>query len=169
MTERVIDILPLILQLAQQKPIAQGLMIARPNKTYQQLPHANWPGEWHTVELDQLYALAFTQRYDLAVVNILNSNNQSSSNQKIDSSPLINQQTITQGLTRLRDLLARQVLVLADPQYSSLLHALGFSKIEQLSQNTIIWQFNILSYKQIPDWLNSKYWANPENWDKFRW
>lgn len=169
MTERVIDILPLILQLAQQKPIAQGLMIAQTNKTYQQLSHADWPGEWNTVGLDQLYALAFTQRYDLAVVNILNSNNQSSVDQKIDSSSLINQQTITQGLTRLRDLLARQVLVLADPQYSPLLHALGFSKIEQLEQNTIIWQFNILSYKQIPDWLNSKYWANPENWDKFRW
>ncbi|WLP95551.1 DUF6231 family protein [Psychrobacter sp. M13] len=32
-----------------------------------------------------------------------------------------------------------------------------------------IWQFNIYDYKQLPNWLNSDYWANPENWDKRRW
>lgn len=32
-----------------------------------------------------------------------------------------------------------------------------------------IWQFNLFDYKQLPDWLNSKFWANPENWGKFRW
>ena len=31
------------------------------------------------------------------------------------------------------------------------------------------WQFNILTYKQVPDWLNARFWANPENWNKFRW
>ena len=31
------------------------------------------------------------------------------------------------------------------------------------------WQFNILTYKQVPDWLNARFWANPENWTKFRW
>ena len=76
---------------------------------------------------------------------------------------------ITHGLTKLRDLLARQVLVLASLEYSPLLHSLGFSQVETFGSHTIIWQFNILSYKQVPDWLNSKYWANPENWDKFRW
>ncbi|MFE1698566.1 DUF6231 family protein, partial [Acinetobacter baumannii] len=24
-------------------------------------------------------------------------------------------------------------------------------------------------YKHVPDWFNSKFWANPENWNKFRW
>ncbi|MGM7373388.1 DUF6231 family protein, partial [Acinetobacter baumannii] len=32
-----------------------------------------------------------------------------------------------------------------------------------------LWQFNILTYKHVPDWFNSKFWANPENWNKFRW
>ncbi|MFY5624612.1 DUF6231 family protein, partial [Acinetobacter baumannii] len=27
----------------------------------------------------------------------------------------------------------------------------------------------ILTYKHVPDWFNSKFWANPENWNKFRW
>ena len=32
-----------------------------------------------------------------------------------------------------------------------------------------LWQFNLYDYKHLPNWLNSKYWANPENWDKYRW
>ncbi len=32
-----------------------------------------------------------------------------------------------------------------------------------------IWQFNLYDYKPQPDWLNAKYWANPENFDKYRW
>ncbi len=32
-----------------------------------------------------------------------------------------------------------------------------------------LWQFNLYDYKRLPNWLNSKYWANPENWDKHRW
>ena len=32
-----------------------------------------------------------------------------------------------------------------------------------------LWQFNLYDYKRLPNWLNSKYWANPENWDKYRW
>ncbi|MDN5566054.1 MAG: DUF6231 family protein [Psychrobacter sp.] len=32
-----------------------------------------------------------------------------------------------------------------------------------------IWQFNLYDYKQLPNWLNSDYWANPENWGKHRW
>ena len=28
---------------------------------------------------------------------------------------------------------------------------------------------DLYDYKQTPDWLNAKHWANPELWDKFRW
>lgn len=31
------------------------------------------------------------------------------------------------------------------------------------------WQFNLFDYKPRPQWLNAHYWANPENWGKFRW
>ncbi|MGV8865199.1 MAG: DUF6231 family protein, partial [Pseudomonas sp.] len=24
-------------------------------------------------------------------------------------------------------------------------------------------------YKQVPDWLNAKFWANPENYGKYWW
>lgn len=33
----------------------------------------------------------------------------------------------------------------------------------------ILWQFNLYDYKQLPNWLNADYWANPENWNRFRW
>lgn len=29
--------------------------------------------------------------------------------------------------------------------------------------------FDLKTYKTVPDWLNPKFWANPQNWDKFRW
>ena len=31
------------------------------------------------------------------------------------------------------------------------------------------WQFNLFDYKPRPHWLNAQYWANPENWGKYRW
>lgn len=177
MTERLIDILPLIHQLAEKKPISQGLSVG------QQFCTTHWPGHWQSIQLPELDRLAFTIRYDLAVVDLQqqDANSESKNHDKdilaFGNTAMVrntahnpdNLKLITHGLTKLRDLLARQVLVLASPQYSPLLHSLGFSQIEILGSHAIIWQFNILSYKQVPDWLNSKYWANPENWDKFRW
>lgn len=32
-----------------------------------------------------------------------------------------------------------------------------------------MYKFDIADYKDTPDWLNAKYWANPERWDKERW
>jgi hypothetical protein len=77
-------------------------------------------------------------------------------------------QTITHGLTHLRDLLARRVLVVAYGDQSAGLRSLGFTHVEKIEEWNL-WQFNILEYKQTPDWLNSRYWANPENFDKYRW
>lgn len=172
MTDWPVDILPLIHRLAQEKPISQGLLVGE----HQTTPH--WPGEWQSITLDELETLAFTRRYDLAVIALYQQYYAGNSATNKPALP-VNQadspnssktlQVLTQALTRLRDLLARRVLVLASPEFGTTLHALGFSQLEQLPQNLVLWQFNILSYKQVPDWLNSKYWANPENWNKYRW
>ena len=37
------------------------------------------------------------------------------------------------------------------------------------SVSATLWQFNLYDYKQLPNWLNADYWANPENWGKNRW
>jgi hypothetical protein len=43
--------------------------------------------------------------------------------------------------------------------------ALGMQKLyEPDSQGRSLYGFDLLSYKPAPDWLNSKYWAHPEQW-----
>lgn len=32
-----------------------------------------------------------------------------------------------------------------------------------------LYKYDIASYKSTPDWLNSRNWANPELWNKYRW
>lgn len=177
-------IAPLIDRLAQEKPISQGLSVGLK-------PAANWVGEWQSITVNELETWAFTKRYDLAVIGLFelnygdktilskpNPNSAAIDADNLDNplqhhafaQPVITDTVLTHGLTRLRDLLARRVLVLSHPDYTPLLRSLGFSQIEFIENaNMIIWQFNILSYKQVPDWLNSKYWANPENWGKYRW
>lgn len=78
------------------------------------------------------------------------------------------------SIQQCRDLFGRQCLVLSPIGNMQDLIALGFSRLsqEKWAFDTIdyeLWQFNLFDYKQIPDWLNSKFWANPQNWDKFRW
>lgn len=166
MTTRSIDILPLVHQLAIEKPIDQGLLVGYDVQL--DSVQANWPGEWQIISVNELEALAFTKRYDLAIIKLCTAHyDNNSATNKVSVSP--ESQKISASITRLRDLLARRVLVLATIEFTPLLRSLGFSQIEQITEQQIIWQFNILSYKQVPDWLNSKYWANPENWDKYRW
>lgn len=104
--------------------------------------------------------LPFQQRYDLAVI-------------KLNDLELkqLSQPDKTQLIVKLRDLWAKRIVICADMADEKLLRALGFQQLlnYQLSEQQALWLFNILSYKQVPDWLNAKYWANPENWDKYRW
>jgi hypothetical protein len=72
-------------------------------------------------------------------------------------------------ISSLRDIHARRTIVLHGPgssiQTNELL-ALGFHAMADYPQ---IYYHDLMDYKQTPDWLNSHYWANPENWNKFRW
>ena len=50
-----------------------------------------------------------------------------------------------------------------------MLMSLGFKMIFKLDENNLFYFFytySISSYKNIPDWLNSDNWANPELWEK---
>jgi len=79
----------------------------------------------------------------------------------------------------LRDRYSRQLLVRLDnedrigtetpgnaPLNPQDLRALGLRRM-QGSQR--LFQFNLDSYKHNPDWLNSRFWANPDQWNKRRW
>lgn len=169
------NILPLIQRLAHEKPIDHGLVIA-PDFSSLKEWCTGWTGLWQQRELWLLNSLPFQQRFDLAVIVLddcyldhdsITSNELTQGHQPTPSHSTATQ-TITHGLTHLRDLLARRVLVVAYGDQSTGLRALGFSQIEKI-EDWELWQFNILEYKQVPDWLNSRYWANPENFGKYRW
>lgn len=106
-------------------------------------------GVWHIMSFEALKHERFTSRYDLAVMVVGE-----------------NTTDLPRLITKLRDTIAGQVLVLADARVDLL--AFGFERLSKLPSANL-WQFNILTYKQTPDWLNAKYWANPENWGKYRW
>ena len=47
------------------------------------------------------------------------------------------------------------------------LGALGF-RLVKTYDNIALFYFDIYDYKQVPDWLNDQFWANPELWGKMR-
>ncbi len=81
-------------------------------------------------------------------------------------------------IARLRDAQAKNLLVGA-PLGSGLTGqrslwieqdflALGmqvYQRLDCAAATMILCCYNIHDYKQVPDWLNSKYWAHPERWE----
>lgn len=92
-------------------------------------------------------------------------------------------------LMRYRDLYAAHLLIALDDTMD--LKAYGFTPFDILNKQSLetdhlniaelpfsitassisakLWQFNLYDYKQLPNWFNTDYWANPENWGKHRW
>lgn len=74
----------------------------------------------------------------------------------------------------MRDLLARQLLVFVPEKLldDTALIGLGLSRQARFDIEGVYWQawsYDIRTYKSVPDWLNPRFWANPENWNKYRW
>lgn len=82
---------------------------------------------------------------------------------------------------RLRDLHSRHLFLLARTgdwpdqashwQRNDLL-AHGFTLLQHYDDGAGHWhlcRYELDTYKATPDWLNSKYWANPELFGKYRW
>lgn len=116
---------------------------------------------WQYFNASEFLNLPFQKRVDVALV-ILNS---------LEMQDLSTKQK-SQSLVKLRDLMAKRIVVVSALEDEKLLRALGFTQLIDKtahSSNFALWQFNILTYKHVPDWFNAKFWANPENWDKFRW
>lgn len=79
-------------------------------------------------------------------------------------------------IAALRDVYARRVLLFLPPAAfqwkSENLLGLGLTLLANYEidgQAYQAWSFDIRTYKSVPDWLNPRFWANPENWNKFRW
>ena len=117
--------------------------------------------QWNYFSVTDFLNLPFTQRYDLGFVLF-----------DTEEMQTISDSQKSQLLVKLRDLMAKRIVVVSKLTDEKLLRSLGFTQlIDKTTHESdfALWQFNILTYKHVPDWFNSKFWANPENWDKFRW
>ena len=76
----------------------------------------------------------------------------------------------------IRNLNASRVAVLADLPacgwQATDFFALALSASERFrrdDQVLSLFTYDLHDYKQVPDWLNAKFWANPENFGKYWW
>ena len=84
-----------------------------------------------------------------------------------------------QGLTLLggiRNLNASRIAVLVDLGACDWKDTDFFSLALQASERfqrddqvLTLFTYDLLDYKQVPDWLNARFWANPENFGKYWW
>ena len=42
-------------------------------------------------------------------------------------------------------------------------------RFQRDAQTLTLFTYDLLDYKQVPDWLNAKFWANPQNFGKYWW
>ena len=71
-------------------------------------------------------------------------------------------------LARVRDFVAPRIIVIADAHCAlSRLDflALGYETLAaDEAEKVTLYQLDFATYKQVPDWLNARFWANPERW-----
>lgn len=75
-------------------------------------------------------------------------------------------------IARLRDVVSPVVLALEpDSADVACFRALGFNRLHRPAESNGWWLFGFRldSYKRTPDWLNARFWANPDRWDTERW
>ena len=71
-------------------------------------------------------------------------------------------------LARVRDYISPHIIVIARARCP--LNRLDFLSLgyEMLAVDEVdriaLYQFDLATYKQVPDWLNARYWAHPERW-----
>ncbi|WP_172145232.1 DUF6231 family protein [Pseudomonas tumuqii] len=102
------------------------------------------------------------QRFDLALV--------------IDCLEHLPKRTGLELLGGIRNLNASRLAVLVDLQACAWqdidFFALALQASERFQrgeQSLSLFTYDLLDYKQVPDWLNAKFWANPENFGKYWW
>ena len=102
------------------------------------------------------------QRFDLALV--------------VDCLEHLSKRAGLELLGGVRNLNASRIAVLADLAACSWKDTDFFSLALQTSEHfcrdnqvLTLFTYDLLEYKQVPDWLNARFWANPENFGKYWW
>lgn len=71
-------------------------------------------------------------------------------------------------ISHFRDVVASKVIVLYRDHHLSVQDFIDLGFI-RLDLNGQVFGYDLYNYRQTPDWLNAKNWANPERFDKERW
>ena len=81
-----------------------------------------------------------------------------------------------QLLGGIRNLNASRIAVLADKKASDWgdrdFYSLALQAPERFQRDEQVldlFTYDVRDYKQVPDWLNAKFWANPQNFGKYWW
>ncbi len=103
-----------------------------------------------------------SQRFDLAVV--------------VDCLEHLPKRPALELLAGIRNLNASRIAVLADLAACGWaetdFYALALQASERFQRDEqvlTLFTYDLREYKQVPDWLNSRFWANPENFGKYWW
>lgn len=106
---------------------------------------------------DNLSTLSLNNRYSLAIVN--------------DCLDQISTDEGTFLLAKLRDLYCKHLVVLqtnsSEDWQATAFYALGLKHLTVDSgsdQSLQLYEYNIHNYKWNPQWLNNRFWANPDRW-----
>lgn len=140
----------LLLVGAEQLPAVQAFLDAHPDCRYAHAPAGHLPAE-----------LA-AQRFDLAIF--------------VDCLEHLNQRSGLELLAGVRNLNASKLAVLIDlaacDWQRSDFYALALeasAEFQRDAQILTLFTYDLREYKQVPDWLNAKFWANPQNYGKYWW
>ncbi|WP_434680165.1 hypothetical protein J3P77_05475 [Pseudomonas sp. R1-18] len=140
----------LLLIGAQEFPALQAFQDAHPETELAQAAPGALPAD-----------LA-AQRFDLALV--------------VDCLEHIPKRSGLELLGGIRNLNASRIAVLADLQACKWQETDFFSLALQASERfardeqvLTLFTYDLHEYKQVPDWLNARFWANPENFGKYWW
>lgn len=89
--------------------------------------------------------------------------------------PWVEPKQLDAVIAHLRDFLSLELYVLHPGdamEQTKRMGALGLRCLEVFDINGQLWglnHFSLKTYKKTPNWLNSRFWANPQLWNKFRW
>ena len=89
--------------------------------------------------------------------------------------PWVEPEQLDAVIAHLRDFLSLEFYVLHPGdamEQTRRMGALGLRCLETFDAEGQAWglnHFSLKTYKKTPSWLNSRFWANPRLWNKFRW
>ena len=89
--------------------------------------------------------------------------------------PWVEKDRLDAVIAHLRDFLSLELYVLHPGdamEQARRLGALGLCCLQVFEIHGQSWglnHFSLKTYKKTPNWLNSRFWANPQLWNKFRW